>query len=268
MTDIVDFVVRHGPPVLFGWVLLDQGGVPLPAVPLLLVIGALAGAGRLSLWLAVAVAMAGCLAADLLWYTFGRWRGAGVLGLLCRITLEPDSCVRRTEELFIAHRLRSLVIAKFLPGVNPLAAALAGVVKIRLAVFVLCEAGGALAWAAGWMGLGYLFSDLIEPIAAAAARLGGTTVAVVAACLVLYVAVKYVQRRLFFRELRMARIAPETLKEMMDRGVETIVVDLRTTLAAQERPYTVPGALRISPEELQRRHLEIPRNAEIVLYCT
>src|SRR5262249_52896226 len=164
MTDIVDFVVHHGPPVLFGWVLLDQGGVPLPAVPLLLVIGALAGAGRLSLWLAVVVAMAGCLAADLLWYTFGRWRGAGVLGLLCRITLEPDSCVRRTEELFIAHRLRSLVIAKFLPGLNPIAAALAGVVKIRLIVFVLCEAGGAPPLALGWMCLGHLFSRLTRPI--------------------------------------------------------------------------------------------------------
>jgi len=268
MNEIFDFVVRHGSPVIFGWVLLDQAGVPLPAVPLLLVIGALAGAGRLSLWLAVAVAMAGCLAADLLWYTFGRRRGASVLGILCRITLEPDSCVRRTEELFIAHRLRSLVIAKFLPGLNPLAAALAGVVKIRLIVFVLCEVGSALAWALGWIGLGYLFSDLIEPIAAAVARLGWAGVALAAGCLALYVVVKYVQRRLFFRELRMARVTPENLKAMMDRGTETIIVDLRTSVAAQAMPYTIPGALRISPEELQRRQREIPRDVEIVLYCT
>lgn len=268
MNEIIDFVVRHGSPVIFGWVLLDQAGIPLPAVPLLLVIGALAGTGRLSLWLAVAVAMAGCLAADLLWYTFGRRRGAGVLGILCRITLEPDSCVRRTEELFITHRLRSLVIAKFLPGLNPLAAALAGVVKIRLIVFVLCEVGGALAWALGWIGLGYLFSDLIAPIAAAAARLGGAGVALVAGCLALYVVVKYVQRRLFFRALRMARITPENLKAMMDKGTETIIVDLRTSVAAQAMPYTIPGALRISPEELQRRQHEIPRDVEIVLYCT
>src|SRR5262249_55284586 len=185
MNDIFDFVVRHGHPVIFGWVVLDQAGIPLPAVPLLLVIGALAGTGRLSLWLAVVVAMAGCLAADLLWYTFCRRRRAGGLRIPLRLPLDPDSCVARTEEPFIAHRLRSLVIAKFLPGVNPLAAALAGVVKIRLIVFVLCEAGGALVWALGWMSLGYLFSGLIEPIAAAAARLGGTTVAVVAACLAL-----------------------------------------------------------------------------------
>jgi membrane protein DedA with SNARE-associated domain len=268
MKDIVDFVIRHGPPVLFGWVLLDQAGVPLPAVPLLLVIGALAGAGRLSFSLAIGAAVAGCLAADLLWYTFGRRRGARVLGLLCRITLEPDSCVRRVEDLFDAYRLRSLLIAKFLPGLNPLAAALSGVVKIRLGLFVLCELASAMVWSAAWMGLGYLFSDLIEPIAAEASRLGGTSVLVLLGLLAAYVGVKYVQRRRFFRALRMARISPEDLKQMIDDGKETMIVDLRTTVAAEERPYMIPGALRISPDELERRHDEIPREAEIVLYCT
>ncbi len=268
VTAIIDFVVRNGPPVLFGWVLLDQAGVPLPAVPLLLVIGALAGAGRLSLGLAMGTAVAGCLVADLLWYTFGRRRGATVLGLLCRITLEPDSCIRRVEEMFVAYQLRFLPIAKFLPGLNPLAAALSGVVKIPLGLFLLCEAAGALAWSATWMGLGYLFSDLIEPIATEASRLGGTSVLIVLGLLAGYVGVKYVQRWRFFRALRMARISPEALKQMMDDGKATMVVDLRTAVGVQERPYMIPGALRISPEELERRHDEIPRNAEIVLYCT
>ncbi len=268
MTAIIDFVVRNGPSVLFGWVLLDQAGVPLPAVPLLLVIGALAGAGRLSLGLAMGAAVAGCLVADLLWYTFGRRRGATVLGLLCRITLEPDSCVRRVEEMFVAHQLRFLPIAKFLPGLNPLAAALSGVVKIPLGLFLLCEAAGALAWSATWIGLGYVFSDLIEPIAAEASRLGGTSVVILLGLLAAYVGVKYVQRQRFFRALRMARISPETLKQMMDDGKATMVVDLRTAVGVQERPYMIPGALRISPEELERRHDEIPRDAEIALYCT
>jgi len=268
MNGLIDFVVRHGSPVLFGWVLVDQAGVPLPAVPLLLVVGALAGAGRLSLSLAIGAAVAGSLAADLLWYTFGRRRGAGVLGILCRITLEPDSCVRRVEELFVAHRLRSLLIAKFLPGLNPLAAALSGVVKVPPGLFLLCEVVGALVWSAAWMGLGYLFSDLIDSIAAAASRLGGTSVLVLLAVLAAYVGVKYVQRRLFFRTLRMARISPEDLKQRLDDGKETMIVDLRTTVAAEELPYIIPGAIRISPDELEQRHDEIPRDAEIVLYCT
>ena len=118
------------------------------------------------------------------------------------------------------------------------------------------------------MGLGYLFSDLIEPIAAEASRLGGTSVLVLLGLLAAYVGVKYVQRRRFFRALRMARISPENLKQMIDDGKETMIVDLRTTVAAEERPYMIPGALRISPDELERRHDEIPREAEIVLYCT
>jgi len=268
MTSIIDFVIRNGPPVLFGWVLLDQAGVPLPAVPLLLVVGALAGAGQLSLWLAIGAAVAGCLVADLLWYTFGRRRGAAVLGLMCRITLEPDSCVRRVEDMFAAYQLRFLPIAKFLPGVNPLAAALSGVVKIPLGLFVLCEAASSLAWSATWIGLGYLCSDLIELIATQASRLGGRSVVVLLALVVAYVGVKYVQRRRFFRALRMARISPEALKQMMDDGNSIMVVDLRSPVGARERPYMIPGALRISPEELERRQDEIPRDVEIVLYCT
>ncbi len=268
MNTVLDFVVRHGHPVLFAWVLVDQAGIPLPAVPLLLVVGALAGAGRLSLPLALGATVAGCLAADLLWYTFGRRRGARVLGLLCRITLEPDSCVRRVEDLFVAYGLRALLIAKFLPGLNPLAAALSGVVKAAFGRFALSSMASALAWSTAWIGLGYVFSDLIEEVAAQVSRLGGASAVVLAGLLGGYVGVKYVQRRRFLRDLRMARISPEELKQRLDDGRETIIVDLRTNLDVQTTPYIIPGALRISPDDLERRHAEIPRDVEIVLYCT
>src|SRR5207247_7932425 len=139
-------------------------------------------------------------------------------------------------------------IPRFLPGVQPLAAALSVVVKIPLGLFILCEAASALAWSATWIGLGYLFSDLIEPIATEASRLGGRSVVVLLGFLAAYVAMKYVQRRRFFRALRMARISPEALKQMMDEGKATLVVDLRSAVGARERPYMIPGALRISPE--------------------
>jgi membrane protein DedA with SNARE-associated domain len=268
MREILDFVVRYGHPVLFAWVLVDQAGIPLPAVPLLLVVGALAGGGRLSLWLALGATVAGCLAADLLWYAFGRRRGARALGVLCRITLEPDTCVRRVEDLFLAYGLRSFLIAKFLPGLNPLAAALSGVVKIPFGRFVLSATASALAWSAAWIGLGYVFSDLIEQIAAQASRFGGASAVVAAGLLGGYVGVKYVQRRRFLRELRMARISPDELRQRLDEGRETMIVDLRTDLDVQTTPYVIPGALRIRPDDLERRHHEIPREVEIVLYCT
>jgi len=268
MGETLDVVVRQGPLVLFAWVLADQAGIPVPAVPLLLVVGALVGAARFSLFVALGTAIAGCLAADLLWYTFGRRRGARVLGSLCRITLEPDSCVRRVDDLFTTYGHRALLAAKFLPGLNPLAAALAGVAKVHLGRFVLYEAGGALAWSAGWIGLGYVFTDLIEQVVAEASRLGGRSLLVLLGLLAGYLGVKYVQRQRFLRSLRMARISPEDLKRRLEEKKETMVVDLRTELDVGAMPYVIPGALRISPDELERRHKEIRRDIEIVLYCT
>ena len=242
MNEILEFVIRHGPPVLFAWVLVDQAGIPLPAVPLLLVVGGLAGAGQVSLWVAVGSTIAGCLAADVFWYTFGRRRGARVLSSLCRLTLEPDSCVRRVEDLFIAYGPRSLIVAKFLPGLNPIAAALSGVVNVHLGRFIVYELVGALAWSAAWMGLGYVFTDLIEQLAAEASRLGGMSVLVPLGFLAAYLATKFVQRRRFLRSLRMARISPEELKQRLDEGKVTMVVDLRTSVDVQARPYAIPGS--------------------------
>jgi membrane protein DedA with SNARE-associated domain len=268
MTTILGFVTRFGHPLLFAWVFVDQGGIPVPAVPLLLVVGALGHAGRINVAAALGATVAGCLAADLLWYAFGRRRGVRALGLLCRVTLEPDTCVRRVEDLFSAYGLRSFVIAKFLPGLNPLAAALLGVVQIGVGRFVASAVAGALAWAVAWIGLGYLFGDVIDEIAALASRFGGTSALIAAALLVGYVGFKYAQRHRFLRDLRMARIGPDELKQRLDDGRETIIVDLRTTLDVETTPYVIPGALRISPDDLERRHQEIPRGVEIVLYCT
>jgi len=264
----LEWVVGYGPPVLFAWVMVDQAGIPLPAIPLLLFIGSLVGAGKVNVLVALGTALAGCLAADLLWYGFGRRRGAPVLGSLCRITLEADTCVRRVEGLFTRYRLGTLFMAKFLPGLNPIAAALSGVVKVQVGRFVGIELAGALAWAAGWMSVGYLFSDLIDQVADQVSRMGGLSILLLGGLAAAYVGVKYVQRRLFIRALRMARISPEELKRQIDEGKDTMIVDLRTALDVQTTPYTIRGALRMSPEEIERRQGEIPRDVDIVLCCS
>src|SRR5437762_10254837 len=158
--------------MLFAWVFADQAGIPIPVVPLLLGAGALAGGQRLSLSFAIALAVAASLVADLAWYAVGRRHGLRALGVLCRITLEPDSCLRRAQNLFLRHRLRALLIAKFLPGVNPLAAGLAGAVGVGVVRFVAYDLGGAVAWAGTWTGLGYVMSDAIAEAVEGASRLG------------------------------------------------------------------------------------------------
>lgn len=264
----METVLEYGWPILFVWVLADQAGIPIPVVPLLLWAGALAAGDRLSLLLVLAVAVAASMLADLAWYTVGRRHGPTALGVLCRITLEPDSCARRAQDLFLRYRLRALLIAKFLPGVNPLAAGLAGAVGVDAARFVAYDLASAVAWAGTWSALGYAMSDVIAKVVDEASRLGQGALAVAGTVLGIYLGIKLVQRRRFLRELRVARISPAEVRRLIESGAAPMVVDLRSMLEQAADPYTIPGALRIPHEELERRHLEIPRDVAIVVFCS
>jgi membrane protein DedA with SNARE-associated domain len=269
MNDTVQDLLRYGYILLFAFVLAEQAGLPIPAVPVLLGMGALAGAGRMSLTFAFGAALLASLPPDLVWYELGRRRGHRVLGLLCRISLEPDSCVRRTENLFLQRGRKALLIAKFFPGLSTVAPPLAGMVGIGRLEFVMLDIAAAILWTGTWMSLGYVFSDALEMLASRATRLGNSLVIVVATALAGYILVKFVQRRRLLRTLRVARITPEELKARLDRGDETLaVVDTRSVLDVNAAPYAIPGAMWIVAEELERRHGELPRDREIVLYCS
>lgn len=248
--------------------LADQIGLPIPAVPVLLAAGAVAGTGRLSLALILVVAGLASLVSDTIWYWIGRARGARVLGWLCRISLEPDSCVRRTQRAFSTHGARSLLVAKFVPGFSTAAPPLAGIVRMPLLQFVVFTGVGGLIWAGAFIGLGWLFSYQLELVASHVARLGTSALALLVAGLGAYVAWKYVARRRFLRKIRIARITPEELKTKLDGGDDLMVVDVRDQVDFEAEPSIIPGALHLSIEELEARHHEIPREREIVLYCT
>jgi membrane protein DedA with SNARE-associated domain len=269
VNETVQSLVQYGYVLLFAFVLLEQVGLPVPAVPVLLGMGALAGAGRMSLVVAFAVAVAASLPPDLVWYELGRRRGSRVLGLLCRISLEPDSCVRRTENLFIQRGRKALLIAKFLPGFSTVAPPLAGMVGITRFQFIALDVAAALLWSGAWMSLGYVFSDALELVASRIARLSNSIGVVIGAGLAGYVLFKFVQRQRFLRSLRIARITPEELKRRLDSGDDTFaVIDTRSPLDVSVAPYVIPGALWIAAEEIERRQRELPRDREIVLYCS
>ncbi len=268
MMETIQFLIRHGYTVIFLFVLAEQFGLPLPAIPLLLAAGALAGTGKLSLTLVVLSAVAASLLADSCWYELGRRKGIKVLQLLCRISLEPDSCVRRTEDVFVRHGARSLLVAKFIPGINTAAPPLAGIFRMRFRRFLAFDTAGALIWAGSFIGLGWVFSDQLEFVAGKAASLGGWLLAILFGGLAGYIGWKYYQRQRFLRELRIARITPGELKAKMDNGEEILVVDLRHKIDFEAEPETIPGALHVPPEELEQRHEEIPRDRELILYCT
>ncbi len=268
MRDTIDFLLQHGYALVFAWVLAEQLGLPIPAFPVLLAAGALAGAGKLSLGWAVVLALVASLAADLVWYEFGKRRGGKILALLCRISLEPESCVRRTEDAFQNHGSRSLLLAKFIPGLNTAAPPMAGMTGMSLPRFLLFDSLGALLWAGGAALVGYVFSGELERMAFFFARLGDIAVALLVLLLAGYIAQKYVARRRVQRRLWMDRITPEELRAKLDAGEPVTVVDLRHPLDFLPYPQLLPGALRIAPEQIEQRHQEIPRDREIILYCT
>ena len=268
MDGVTEFLVRHGGSLLFMTVLLEQAGLPLPATPLLLAAGALAAAGKMSVWLAIGLPVLASLPGDLLWYCLGRRSGNRALRLLCRISLEPDSCVRRTEDVFARHGVSSLLVAKFVPGLSTVTPPLAGMFGVGVPRFLLYDALGALFWSESFVGLGYLLSNQLGRAGAYAVRMGTTAGALLAAAAAGYVLFKWAEREWVKRRLRVARITAEELRRMLDAGEDVFIVDLRHAVDAQADPSAIPGAVRMTPEELDHRHPEIPRTRDIVLYCT
>jgi membrane protein DedA with SNARE-associated domain len=268
MRATIEFVLHHGYLVLAAWVFAEQVGLPVPAMPILLAAGALAGEGRMSLAASLVVSIIAALVADTLWFQLGRSRGLQTLRLLCKISLEPDSCVRRTEGVFSTQGERTLLFSKFVPGLSTIAPPLAGVVRMAPWRFVLFDALGAILWAGTFLGLGFAFSGEIERFAERAEATGGWALSVLVGALMIYIAYKFIARRRFLRELRIARIGVDELKARIDSGESLLIVDLRHALDAEVEPATIPGAFRMDADELQRGSQTLPRDREVILFCT
>jgi membrane protein DedA with SNARE-associated domain len=265
MEQFTHVIVTHGYLLLASWVFLDQLGIPIPGVPVLIAAGALVGTGQLHPAATLAAATLGSIPGDLLWFELGRRRGGSVLRLLCKLSLEPDSCVRSTQNSFARHGPRSLLVAKFVPGYQTMAPPLAGMSVGR---FLAWSVPGAALWSGAFMGLGFIFADQIDDAYRVASELGTQLLVLLALGLVSYVGWKYLQRVRFIRQLRTMRIEPHELHELLAAEEPVSVFDLRDGLAIEVDPRRIPGARLLNLDELDVRHAEIPRDREIVLYCT
>lgn len=267
MTDPIQFLTEHGYTVVFVLVLADQIGVPVPSFPVVLAAGAMAGAGHLHPLLVLALASAGAFLSDAIWYELGRYRGARVLRLLCRLSLEPDVCVRMTEASFHRHGWRSLLVSKFVPWLNVVASPVAGMIGMARLTFWFWNGLGAVLWAGVLVGGGYLLRDELERTRAFLALPGQWLFAGAFALLASYLAVKYFRRRRMIRQLRIPRITPQELKRRIEEGETLAIIDLRSDREFGDCPQTLPGAVRLVPSQVARRHGEIPADRELVLYC-
>ena len=267
MNETLQLLVRHGSVILFLAVFVEQIGIPLPAAPWLMAAGALAGAGKMN-WLEALLAAAfGSLLADLIWFYLGRYYGNRVLGLLCRISLEPDSCARRTQNLFTRHGMRGLVAAKFIPGLSTLAPPLAGSSGVSIPRFLFFDGLSSVLHGGCFILVGVLFSQQLEQVINALAGLGRSALGVIGGLVAIYIAFKYVQRQRLLRELRIARITVDELHQKQEAGENPMILDLRPHVELEQDPSLIRGALHMSMEEVERRQQEIPRDRDVVLYC-
>jgi membrane protein DedA with SNARE-associated domain/rhodanese-related sulfurtransferase len=267
MNPHVQDILRHGYLWLFLAALLERIGLPLLVTPLVIAAGAVAGLGDLSLLGIILVTVLASEIGDLIWYELGRNRGPSVLRLLCKISLEPDSCVRRSEDAFARHMTTSLISSKFVPGVGRLAGPVAGMSGMARDRFLLLNGLGSLLWALVFALVGYIPARKL-PIDVLLEEAAGWFLVLLVVALAANVIWKYVQRQRFIRSLRVSRMTVDELKAAIDRGERPFVVDLRHKLEFLVNPRTVSTAVRISPDELSLRHAEIPRDREVVLYCT
>jgi membrane protein DedA with SNARE-associated domain/rhodanese-related sulfurtransferase len=260
-------LIDHGYAVLFSYVLLSQLGVPVPSAPLLVTVGALVAAGRFGMGHALGAVVIACLIADSAWYLLGRARGAKVLRLVCRISLEPETCVRRTEDGIARYGARLLLVSKFLPGLGLLAAPTAGQSKLRYASFLVFDAVGSLVWAGAYILVGRFLGRTLEHnerLLHPAVRFAGVAFVAVAVGLLIG---RLVRRYRFRRRFATARITPTELRRRMDLGEPFYVVDLRhpTTAAADRRSF--PGSLHLTPEQVIGHRDQLPTDRDVVLFC-
>ena len=265
--EIIALIAQYGLLLVFFNVLVEQAGVPVPAVPTLVVAGALAASGHLSVVDVLLAALVACLLSDLLWYWAGRHYGAGVMRMLCRISLSPDSCVRTSELRFQRWRGQVLLIAKFVPGLSTVAPPLVGAMGLRLPVFVLFDGLGSLLWLGVAVGLGYVFAAQIDVLLAALASAGTFALELLLCLLALYILAKWWQRRRLLMTLRMARITVHELSQAVASAKPPVVVDVRSDASRQLDSRIIPSALLLQSGNIDRTVYDIPFDQELVLYC-
>ena len=262
-------VLRHyGYPIFFLVVLLESLGLPVPSFPVILVGAALAAELHFRLAAIVGLSVLPALFGDSLWYYLGRRRGRSILRKLCSLSLNADSCVGRTEDFFARNGLKTLLFAKFVPGLSTVASPLAGMLKISYVRFLGFDLAGVTLWASSAALLGVGFRAEVEWLVDWLAAFGKTSGLILCVLLAGWFLWKWFERRRFLRLLESSRISPQDLRERLGQGDDLVVVDLRSDLAYQQEGFRIPGAIHISPREFHLRNQDIPKGRPVVMYCT
>jgi membrane protein DedA with SNARE-associated domain/rhodanese-related sulfurtransferase len=265
--ELISNIGQYGVALVAANVLVEQIGVPVPAIPTLIVAGAVAADGQLPLPALFACSVAACLAADCGWYLVGQRYGIRVLKTLCKISLEPDSCVSQTQTRFERWGVNSLVIAKFVPGLAIIAPPMAGALRIGWLRFLILSSCGAALWVGSGLLAGVIFKAQIGRLLEHLSEYGSIAGAGVAILLAAYIAYKWWERSRFYKMMRMARISVADLYDLIQAGASPLIVDVRSITARTLEPRWIPGALHVPLQDVAHHLKELPRDRDIILYC-
>jgi len=264
---LIALLIEHGVGLVLLVTLAARLGAPVPASPFLVVVGALTVGGQISLPGAFIASMLANILGDGAWFLAGRSYGYRVLKLLCRISLSPDSCVRQSEAFITRWGGASLIAAKFLPGISVVAPPMAGALGMSNRAFLAFESLAAAIWTLLFLGLGVGFSGQIQQILELLTGMGKVALVAIAVLLLVFAAQRYLRRRMFLRDVAMKRISVAELRDLMAQDPAPLVIDVRSAAGREIDPRSIPGALAVELDQVQRRAAEWPAGREIVLYC-
>jgi membrane protein DedA with SNARE-associated domain/rhodanese-related sulfurtransferase len=267
------FFVHYAYAILFLWVLVEQLGLPIPSLPVMLTAGTLSATHRLSLPISILSVLIACLIADSTWYALGRRYGNAVLRLLCRLSMEADTCVNKTELYFHKRGAITLLFAKFLPGLGTVAAPIAGQTGMPYARFLAFDMGGSLLWTLAYLLAGFFFGDIAQRSRPFFALLGRFAVVIFVLMVLGLIFQRVWKQRRFLLSVRNMRLEPAELLDMIETAerqgnIAPFIVDLRHPLDYLPDPRVLPGAVRVSPSDLTAHQKLLPRDRDVILYCT
>jgi len=270
MNDLLHSIGRHGYVLIFAVLLAETVGLPFPASIALVAAGAAIASHTLSVTGVLVAALAGLIVGDVWQYWLGRYTGWALLGFLCRLSMNPETCILRSAESFYKRGKTTLIFAKFIPGVNTMAAPLAGSMKMRFEQFLRLDLAGALLYTLTYLLIGYLSRDFLAAVLNSFYVAGRVMEWVIIAAVIAYIVYRIVQYQRYREYDFVPRIHAQELAERIAAGEadRMLIVDVRSHGYYDIGAERILGSIRIEPNNLEEEIKHLPKDKDIYLYCT
>jgi membrane protein DedA with SNARE-associated domain/rhodanese-related sulfurtransferase len=267
-----DLIAQYGPALVFLNVLAGSLGLPVPAMPALVLFGAMAAMHPGSIGQQVVpvlgLSIVATLIGDSVWFLAGRLYGGNTLKTLCKLSLSRDTCVKKTERFFGRWGVRVLAIAKFVPGLSIVSVPMAGAMGTPYRQFLGFDGIGAALWSGTGLLIGVLFAPQLDMLFAGASRLGRMSAVVIVVLLLLYATYRWQRRRQLIKKLANARITVDDLYRAMANKPPPVIFDIRSAEKRKLDPYIIPGSLFADERQLGEILERYPRDQKLVIYCS